>query len=66
MAELVHLRSVEGLSQVINLDHVVNIYDVSANTADTLLSNGQRVAAGMSASQVAQLPRLSAGTARGL
>jgi hypothetical protein len=66
MAELVSLKTVDGLSRVINLNHVVHIQDIAPNNNECTiyLSNGDRLVTAMSASQVTQLPRLTGGTAR--
>jgi hypothetical protein len=67
MVELVSLRTADGMSRVINLDHVVHIQDIPSKNSECsiLLSNGEKIVAEMSASQFSRLPRLTPGT-RGL
>jgi hypothetical protein len=67
MAELVSLRTADGMSRVINLDHVVHIQDIPPSNRECtiFLSNGEKILAEMSASQFSRLPRLTPST-RGL
>jgi hypothetical protein len=59
VAELVALRSIEGMSRVINLDQVIEIQDMPNNQCLILTTNGDRIVAAMSASAFARLGRLT-------
>jgi hypothetical protein len=61
MAELVGVTSTDGKPRVINVDHVVQVWDMPHNECRIQLSNGETVTARMTAIEFAQLGRTTIG-----
>jgi uncharacterized protein YlzI (FlbEa/FlbD family) len=63
MAELVGVTSTDGKPRVINVDHVVQVWDMppNYNECHIQLSNGETVIARMTAIEFVQLDRLTIG-----
>jgi hypothetical protein len=60
MAELVGVTSTDGIPRVINVDHVVQVWDMPHNECRIQL-NGETVTARMTAIEFAQLGRTTIG-----